>query len=218
MHAEGSLSRLSLSDRAVMFNVCFSCIVSMLMLHYMLLVRRFYPKWLTYIQYCGQSPQEQFGVKCVAQGHNAMLTAVGLELATPWFKVQRTKFSAQSHWATASPCDTWSCCDASQISDLIWPMKYYRIVTYYKYDFFCISWFKSMSSLMQRLFKKITIPGKYLHIQPETPLLPGSELLQSRSTRWPALQPSWPGPLSEHRTFKQTYSNSLCWSECLLRV
>ena len=46
-------------------------------------VRRFYPKRLTYIQYCGQSPQEQFGVKCLAQGHNDMLTAVGLELATP---------------------------------------------------------------------------------------------------------------------------------------
>ena len=24
-------------------------------------------------QYCGQSPQEQFGVKCLAQGHNDML-------------------------------------------------------------------------------------------------------------------------------------------------
>ena len=46
-------------------------------------VRRFYPKQFTYIQYCGQSPQEQFGVKCLAQGHNDMLTAVGLELATP---------------------------------------------------------------------------------------------------------------------------------------
>ena len=50
-------------------------------LHYMSFVRRFYPKRLTYIQYCGQSPQEQFGVKCLAQGHNDMLTAVGLELA-----------------------------------------------------------------------------------------------------------------------------------------
>ena len=39
----------------------------------MSLVRRFYPKRLTYIQYCGQSPQEQFGVKCFAQGHNDML-------------------------------------------------------------------------------------------------------------------------------------------------
>ena len=27
-------------------------------------------------QYCGQSPQEQFGVECLAQGHNDMLTAV----------------------------------------------------------------------------------------------------------------------------------------------
>ena len=53
-------------------------------------VRRFYPKRLTYIQYCGQSPQEQFGVKCLAQGHNDMLTAVGLELAIPWFEVQHT--------------------------------------------------------------------------------------------------------------------------------
>ena len=27
-------------------------------------------------------------------------------------------------------CDTWSCCDARSISDLIiWPLKYYRIVT-----------------------------------------------------------------------------------------
>ena len=50
---------------------------------YMLLVRGFYPKRLTYIQYCGQSPQEQFGVKCLAQGHNDMLTAVGLKLAIP---------------------------------------------------------------------------------------------------------------------------------------
>ena len=33
-------------------------------------------------QYCGQSPQEQFGVKCLAQGHNDMLTAVGLKRAT----------------------------------------------------------------------------------------------------------------------------------------
>ena len=32
-------------------------------------------------QCCGQSPHEQFGVKCLAQGHNAVLTAVGLELA-----------------------------------------------------------------------------------------------------------------------------------------
>ena len=30
----------------------------------------FYPKQLTYIQYCGQSPQEQFGVKCLTQGHS----------------------------------------------------------------------------------------------------------------------------------------------------
>ena len=29
-------------------------------------------------QYCGQSPQEQFAVKCL-QGHNDMLTAVGFE-------------------------------------------------------------------------------------------------------------------------------------------
>ena len=42
-------------------------------IHYMSLVRCFYPKRLTY---CGQSPQEQFGVKCLAQGHNDMLTAV----------------------------------------------------------------------------------------------------------------------------------------------
>ena len=32
-----------------------------------------------HIQYCGQSLQEQFGVKCLAQGHNDMLTAVGFE-------------------------------------------------------------------------------------------------------------------------------------------
>ena len=25
-------------------------------------------------------------------------------------------------------CYTWSCCDASHTSDLIWPLKYYRIV------------------------------------------------------------------------------------------
>ena len=56
----------------------------------MSLVRRFYPKRLTYIQYCGQSPQEQFGVKCLAQGHNDMLTAAGLKLAIPRFKVQHT--------------------------------------------------------------------------------------------------------------------------------
>jgi len=37
--------------------------------YYMSFVRRFYPKRLTYTQYCGQSPQEQFGVKCLAQGH-----------------------------------------------------------------------------------------------------------------------------------------------------
>ena len=57
-----------------------------ILLHYI----HFYPKRLTYIQYCGQSPQEQFGVKCLAEGHNDMLTAVGLELAILWFKVQRT--------------------------------------------------------------------------------------------------------------------------------
>ena len=34
-------------------------------------------------QYCGQSPQEQFGVKCLAQGHNDMLTAVGFEPVLP---------------------------------------------------------------------------------------------------------------------------------------
>ena len=50
-------------------------------LHYMSLVRRFYPKRL-HTQYCGQSPQEQFGVKCLAQGHNDMLTAVGFEPVT----------------------------------------------------------------------------------------------------------------------------------------
>ena len=33
-------------------------------------------------QYCGQSPQGQFGVKCLAQGHNDMLTAVGFEHVT----------------------------------------------------------------------------------------------------------------------------------------
>ena len=37
--------------------------------------------YIQYIEYYGQSPQEQFGVKCLAQGH--MLTAVGLELAIP---------------------------------------------------------------------------------------------------------------------------------------
>jgi len=53
----------------------------------MSLVRRFYPKRLTYIQYRGKSPvgetspQERFGVKGLAQGLNNMLTAVGLELA-----------------------------------------------------------------------------------------------------------------------------------------
>ena len=54
-------------------------------------VRRFYPKRLTYIQYCMQSPQEQFGVKCLAQGHNDMLTAEGLKLAILWIEDQRTK-------------------------------------------------------------------------------------------------------------------------------
>jgi len=34
-------------------------------------------------QYCGQSPQEQFGVKCLSQGHNDMLTAVGFEPVLP---------------------------------------------------------------------------------------------------------------------------------------
>ena len=38
-----------------------------LTLHYMSFVRCFYPKRLTFIQYCGQSPQEQFGVKCIAR-------------------------------------------------------------------------------------------------------------------------------------------------------
>ena len=39
-------------------------------------------------QYCGQSPQEQFGVKCLPQGHNDMLTAVGFEPVTPWSEHQ----------------------------------------------------------------------------------------------------------------------------------
>ena len=34
-------------------------------------------------QYCGQSPQEQCGVTCLAQGHNDMLTAVGFEPVLP---------------------------------------------------------------------------------------------------------------------------------------
>ena len=34
-------------------------------------------------QFCGQSPQEQFGVKCLSQGHNDMLTAVGFEPVPP---------------------------------------------------------------------------------------------------------------------------------------
>ena len=33
-------------------------------------------------QYCGQSPQEQFGCE-VSQGHNDMLTIVGFEPVTP---------------------------------------------------------------------------------------------------------------------------------------
>ena len=41
-------------------------------------------------QYCGQSPQEQFGVKCLAQGHNDMLTAAGFEPVLPWSKHQRS--------------------------------------------------------------------------------------------------------------------------------
>ena len=41
-------------------------------------------------QYCGQSPQEH----CLAQGHNDMLTAVGIE---PWSEHERT-----IHCATAS--------------------------------------------------------------------------------------------------------------------
>ena len=35
------------------------------------------------LKYCGQSPQELFGVKCLAQGHNDMLTAVGFEPVLP---------------------------------------------------------------------------------------------------------------------------------------
>ncbi|XP_034082114.1 uncharacterized protein LOC117552648 isoform X1 [Gymnodraco acuticeps] len=34
--------------------------------------------------------EEQFGMKCLAQEHNDMLTAVGLELAIPWFEDQCT--------------------------------------------------------------------------------------------------------------------------------
>ena len=52
----------------------------MITLHYML--DAFIQSDL-HTQYCGQSPQEQFGLKCLAQGHNDMLTAVGLELAIP---------------------------------------------------------------------------------------------------------------------------------------
>ena len=48
-------------------------------LHYMLLVRRFYPKRLTYL-ILWTIPT---GAMCLSQGHNDMLTAVGLELAIP---------------------------------------------------------------------------------------------------------------------------------------
>ena len=41
-------------------------------------------------QYCGQSPQEQFVVKCLAQGYNDMLTAVGFEPLLPRSEHQRT--------------------------------------------------------------------------------------------------------------------------------
>ena len=41
-------------------------------------------------QYCGQSPQDQFGVKCLAQGHTNILTGVGVEPVTPWSEHQRT--------------------------------------------------------------------------------------------------------------------------------
>ena len=49
-------------------------------LHYML--DAFFQSDL-HTQYCGQSPQEQFGVECLAQGHNDMLTAVGFEPVLP---------------------------------------------------------------------------------------------------------------------------------------
>ena len=40
-------------------------------------------------QYCGQ-----FGVKCLAQGHNDMLTAVGFEPVLPWSEHQRSTHCA----------------------------------------------------------------------------------------------------------------------------
>ena len=48
----------------------------------MLLVRRFYPKRLTY-SILWAIPTGAIWVKCLAQGHNDMLTAVGLKLAIP---------------------------------------------------------------------------------------------------------------------------------------
>ena len=68
-------------------------------LHYMSLVRRFYPKRLTYSILW---PQEQFGVKCLAQGHNDMLTAVGFEPVTPWSEHQRTTTSTIVKISSAS--------------------------------------------------------------------------------------------------------------------
>lgn len=71
----------------------------------------------------------------------------------------------------------------------------------------CKTWHFKLIYMKRSAQKYINeIPGIYLHIQPEIPLLPGSELLQSRSARLPEPRPSWPGPWSDHR-FKSGTSN-----------
>ena len=59
-----------------------------LLLHYMSLVRHFYPKRLTYSFLWAIPTGPIWGE--VSQGHNDMLTAVGFEPVTPWSEHQRT--------------------------------------------------------------------------------------------------------------------------------
>ena len=61
------------------------------------LVRRFYPKRLTY-SILWAIPTRAIWGECLAQGHNDMLTAVGFEPVLPW-----SEYECSSHCATRLP-------------------------------------------------------------------------------------------------------------------
>ena len=79
-----------------LFN-CFQKCFGVITLHYILLVRCFYPKRLTYSILWTIPTGASWG-EVSGQGHNDMLTAVGFEPVTPWTEHLRT-----TRYATRPP-------------------------------------------------------------------------------------------------------------------